>query len=167
LYLSKNSVFLAALACLATGLASCGPEDGSAPAAAATLDRVAWLGSVSGWGLLGLPLGGGPLTYLSAENLESPTWAPPELGRISKAWLGDGAIWIQFSDSRLALYYYPTGHVLNFDSIGGEADAAVALEEGTGLVVARAVAGSAGGPHRAIGQCRQRLGPRRRRRRGP
>ncbi len=101
------------------------------------LDRVAWLGSAEGWGLLGLPLSGGPLTYLGSENLESPTWAPPDLGDVSAAWPGEGSIWIQFSDSRIVLYDYLTGHLLNFDSLGAMAQMALALEGTTGLVVAR------------------------------
>lgn len=86
------------------------------------------MGSVEGWGLLGLPLGGGPLTYLSASNLESPTWAPPELGRLVRAWPGDGVIWMQYADTRVGLYDYSTGHLLSFDSLKGEASLAVPLE---------------------------------------
>jgi len=98
------------------------------------MDRVAWLGSSEGWGLLGLPLGGGPLTYLSAGNLESPTWAPPELGRLVQAWPGDGVIWAQYADTRIGLYDYSTGHILSFDSLKADAPFAVPLEGGAEVV---------------------------------
>jgi hypothetical protein len=135
LYPSKKSALLAALIWMLPGLAGCGSETGTRPASGAPLDRVAWLGSAEGWGLLGLPLEGGPLVYLRAENLESPTWAPPELGAIAAAWPGRGAVWVQFADSRIALYDYRTGHLLNFDSLKASTETAVALEDGSGLVV--------------------------------
>jgi hypothetical protein len=100
------------------------------------LERVAWLGSAEGWGFLGLPLEGGPIAYLSAENLESPTWAPPELGPITAAWPGERSIWVQFEDSRIGRYDYSTGHLLSYDSLDVPALAAVALPDGVGLIVA-------------------------------
>ena len=118
------------------GSASCGSPDGSPSAAGATLDRAAWLGSADGWGALGLPLAGGPIAYLSAEDLESPTWAPPELGPISAAWQGERSIWVQFDDSRIGRYDYSTGHLLTYDSLDVTAQAAIALPSGLGLVVA-------------------------------
>jgi SPOR domain len=136
LHLSKSIAFVAVLAGASLAFVSCGSEKESTPANAASLDRVAWLGSAEGWGVLGLPLDGGPLAYLSAENLESPTWAPPELGRITAAWPAEGAIWVQFEDSRIGRYDYATGHLLSFDSLGTTAVAAVELEDGKGLVVA-------------------------------
>lgn len=115
------------------GLVACGSEP---PASNPTLDRVAWLGSVEGWGLLGFPLEGGPLSYLRAENLESPTWAPPELGALLGVWPGEGEVWVQFRDTRMGVYDYDTGHQLNFDSLRVPVTAATALEDGSGLVVA-------------------------------
>jgi hypothetical protein len=101
---------------------------------AASAERGSLLGSIEGWGLLGVPLDDGPLAYLSAENLVSPTWAPPELDRIGHAWPGEDAIWVQFDDSRIALYDYPTGHLLSFDSLNADIDRAVALQGRSALV---------------------------------
>ncbi len=99
-----------------------------------TLERTAWLGSAEGWGLLGFSLDGGPLTYRSAETLESPTWAPPELEQLTEAWPGDRAVWLQFSDSRIARYDYRTGHLLGFEGFEGT-EIAVALGR-RGLLIA-------------------------------
>ncbi len=99
-----------------------------------TLERAAWLGSAEGWGLLGFSLDGGPLTYRSAETLESPTWAPPELEQLTEAWPGDRAVWLQFSDSRIARYDYRTGHLLGFEGFEGT-EIAAALGRG-GLLIA-------------------------------
>jgi hypothetical protein len=126
---SRRSVYLAALIWVTPIIVACGGRQESASADSA-LERVAWLGSVEGWGLLGLPLGGGPLTYLSASNLESPTWAPPELGRLVQAWPGDDVIWTQYADTRVGLYDYSTGHLLSFDSLKGEVTLAVSLGSG-------------------------------------
>lgn len=101
------------------GSLSCGDQGGSASADAVTLDRTAWLGSAQGWGLLGFSLDGGPLTYRSAATLESPTWAPPELERVTRAWPGDRAVWLQLGDSRVARYDYRTGHLLGFEGFEG------------------------------------------------
>lgn len=95
---------------------------------AASAERGALLGRIDGWGLLGVPLDDGPLAYLSAENLVAPTWAPPELDRIGYVWPGDDAIWLQFEDTRIAQYDYPTGHLLTFDSLNAEIHQAVALQ---------------------------------------
>ena len=117
-------------------VAACG-DGRESPSTGVALDRAAWLGSGEGWGLLGLPLGGGPLTYLSAADLESPTWAPPELGRMVRAWPGDGVIWAQFPDTRVGLYDYSTGHILSFDSLRAQTQVAVPLEGETAVAVSR------------------------------
>lgn len=130
---SRRSVYLAALIWVTPIIVACGGGQESASTDSA-LERVAWLGSVEGWGLLGLPRGGGPLTYLSASNLESPTWAPPELGRLAQAWPGDGVIWTQYADTRIGLYDYSTGHLLSFDSLKDEASMAVPLEGGADVL---------------------------------
>ncbi len=117
-------------------VAACG-DGGESPSTGVAVDRAAWLGSVEGWGLLGLPLGGGPLTYLSAADLESPTWAPPELGRMVRAWPGDGVIWAQFADTRIGLYDYSTGHILSFDSLRAQTRVAVPLEGETAVAISR------------------------------
>ncbi len=136
MHLFKGFAFVAVLAGVWFGSASCGSQEESASTAGAALDRAAWLGSAEGWGILGLPLEGGPITYLSAENLESPTWAPPELGPITAAWPGQRSIWVQFDDSRIGRYDYSTGHLLSYDSLNVTVEAAVALASGFGLVVA-------------------------------
>ena len=136
MHLSKRIAFVAVLAGVLLGSTSCGSQEESSSAAGASLDRAAWLGSAEGWGILGLPLEGGPIAYLSAENLESPTWAPPELGPITAAWPGERSIWVQFGDSRVGRYDYSTGHLLSYDSLDVSAEAAVALPDGVGLVVA-------------------------------
>ncbi|UCC73046.1 MAG: SPOR domain-containing protein [Gemmatimonadota bacterium] len=115
MHLSKRAILLIALASALPTLPSCGSQDQSAASAAVSLERSAWLGKAEGWGLLGFPLDGGPLTYRSAETLESPTWAPPELERLSRAWPGDGVVWLQFDDSRIGRYDYSTGHLLSFE----------------------------------------------------
>ena len=103
------------LICLAPALASCGSEPRSVLADSARLQRSAWLGDAENWGLIGLPARGGPLGYLRAISLESPTWAPPEIGKAARAWPGDDAIWIQFEAGALTRYDYVTGHLLSFD----------------------------------------------------
>jgi hypothetical protein len=118
-----------ALALALAAATSCGEREESAANEAASLDRTAWLGSAEGWGLLGFSLDGGPLTYRSAETLESPTWAPPELERLSEVWPDAGAVWLQFSDSRIARYDYRTGHLLGFEGFG-PTEIAAALGEG-------------------------------------
>ncbi len=133
---SRRLVLLAGLIAVLPFAASCGGGQESASTGVA-LDRVAWLGSAEGWGLLGLPLAGGPLTYLIAADLESPTWAPPELGRMVQAWAGDGVIWAQFADTRIGLYDYSTGHVLGFDSLRARTPIAVPLEGETAVAVSR------------------------------
>ncbi|MGD8700689.1 MAG: SPOR domain-containing protein [Gemmatimonadales bacterium] len=135
---SRKSLLLTALVWVwvTPFVASCGDGQESASMGGA-LDRAAWLGSAEGWGLLGLPLGGGPLSYLSAANLESPTWAPPELGRVVRAWPGDGVIWVQFADTRIGLYDYSTGHILSFDSLKVRAPVAVPLDGETAVAVVR------------------------------
>ncbi len=157
--LSRRLVLLA-LAWVAF-LASCGDGHESSSAGRG-LDRAAWLGSTEGWGLLGLPLAGGPLTYLSARNLESPTWAPPELGRIEEAWPGNRVIWLQFRDTRIGLYDYPTGHVLSFDSLKSATAVAAPLEREMAVAVARdettvGLAGRTGGWRFALGGTLTRL----------
>lgn len=84
-----------------------------------------------------MPLDGGALTYRSAESLGSPTWAPPDLGAILGAWPGIGAVWVQFEDSRLGRYDYSTGHLQSFEDEQSGADLALALEDGSGLVLGR------------------------------
>jgi hypothetical protein len=111
---------------------------------------------------LGLPLAGGPLTYLSAQNLESPTWAPPELGRIDEAWPGNRVIWLQFRDTRIGLYDYPTGHVLSFDSLKSATAVAAPLEREMAVAVAHGdstigLAGRADGWRFALGGTLARL----------
>ncbi len=133
MHLSKRIALTLVIACLTPALSSCGSEQGEARES--TLGASAWLGSAEGWGLLGLPLEGGPLTYRSASTLESPTWAPPELERIERAWPGEDAIWIEFFGSRIARYDYATGHLLSYE----DADAteiAVALQGERALVTA-------------------------------
>ncbi len=115
LHLSKRAVFLIALAVVLPASPSCGSGDGPGDGDAVRLERTAWLGSAEGWGLLGFPADGGPLTYRSAETFESPTWAPPELERVARAWPGDGVIWLQFGDSRIGRYDYATGHLLSIE----------------------------------------------------
>jgi hypothetical protein len=117
LHLSKRIVFPIALAFVLPGLASCGDREESSASAAPTLERTAWLGSAEGWGLLGFPLDGGPLSYRSAETLESPTWAPPELEQLTQAWPGDRAVWLQF-DTLIGRFDYRTGHLLGFAGFG-------------------------------------------------
>ena len=136
LYSSKSTTLVAVLLAAALGSVSCRSERSSNAADGTALDRVAWLGSAEGWGLLGLPLDGGPLTYLSAENMESPTWAPPELGPLTAAWPGEGTIWVQFQDLRIGRYDYATGHLLSFDSLDTRAVTAIAPKGGPGLIVA-------------------------------
>jgi len=136
LYSSKSITLIAVLLAAVLAFVSCRSQQSSNSADGTPLDRVAWLGSAEGWGLLGLPQDGGPLTYLSAENLESPTWAPPELGPLTAAWPGEGTIWVQFEDLRIGRYDYATGHLLSFDSLNTRAVAAVALKGSPGLIVA-------------------------------
>ncbi len=114
---------------------SCGAEPEGERTLRAALDRTVWLGGVEAWGLLGLPLQDGPLTYRNAENLESPTWSPPELPAVARAWPGEGAIWLQFEDAVIARYDYATGHLLNFEG-SPKAELGVALEDNSGLVIA-------------------------------
>ena len=136
LHLSKRTTVLIGLALLWPALASCDSGQDSARTGGGRLERIAWLGSSEGWGLLGLPLAGGPLTYRSAENLESPTWAPPEFGALARAWPGDGGVWVQFSDSRIGLYDYATGHLLSYEGYAST-EMAVALPGQRALVIAR------------------------------
>jgi hypothetical protein len=103
--------------------------------AASPLAGTAWLGSAEGWGLLGLPEDGGPVAYRRAATLESPTWAPPELGRISGAWQGEEAIWLQLADSRVARYDYATRHLLTWEDVPAT-ELAVALEGRRELIIA-------------------------------
>lgn len=130
---SRGSVYLAILIWVTPSIVACGGGQESASTDVAR-ERIAWLGSAEGWGLLGLPLGGGPLTYLSATNLESPTWAPPELGRLVQAWPGDGVIWTQYGDTRVGLYDYSTGHLLSFDTLRRVATLAVPLDDGADVL---------------------------------
>ncbi len=104
-------------------------------AAASALDNTAWLGSADDWGLLGLPVAGGPVSYRRAGTLESPTWAPPELERITGAWSAEKAIWVQFGGSRVARYEYATGHLLTWEEIPA-AERALWLEGRRDLVIA-------------------------------
>jgi cell division septation protein DedD len=99
------------------------------------LDGTAWLGSADQWGLLGLPLEGGPVTYRRAGTLESPTWAPPELEPLAGAWPAEDAIWVRFPDARIAQYEYATGHLLTWDSMPAT-EQAVALAGARQLVIA-------------------------------
>ncbi|UCC49564.1 MAG: SPOR domain-containing protein [Gemmatimonadota bacterium] len=135
LHLSKRTIILVGAVLLWPALSSCDSGQESARARGGRLERVAWLGSSEGWGLLGLPLAGGPLTYRRAENLESPTWAPPEFGGLTKVWPGDGAIWVQFDDSRIGLYDYATGHLLSYEGYAAT-ETAVALPGQAALVIA-------------------------------
>jgi hypothetical protein len=89
----------------------------------------------SRWGLLGLPLDGGPVVYRRAGTLESPTWAPPELERLAGAWPAARAIWVRFEDSRISRYEYATGHLLTWEEMP-EARRAVALNGERELVIA-------------------------------
>ncbi len=115
---------------------SCGSQPEEERTLRAALDRTVWLGSVEAWGLLGLPLQEGPLNYRNAENLEAPTWAPPELPAVARAWPSGGAIWLQFKDDAIiARYDYATGQLLNFEGFPA-AELGVALEDGSGLVIA-------------------------------
>ncbi len=133
MHLSKRTAFLIGLACTLPAMASCGSQE-SERGPVVLLEGYAWLGSAEGWGLLGFQPSGGPLAYRSAETLESPTWAPPDLESISQAWRGEDAVWLQFSDSRIGRYDYATGHLLSFEDYE-TTDIAVALEDASGLVV--------------------------------
>jgi hypothetical protein len=134
LHLSRRSAIPVALAFVLAGGPSCGDRQESGAGGTVVLERTAWLGSATGWGLLGFSLDGGPLTYRSAETLESPTWAPPELERLTQAWPGDRAVWLQLSDSRIARYDYRTGHLLGFEGFE-RTEIAAALGRG-GLLIA-------------------------------
>ncbi len=113
-------------------LSSCGsPGDREA----STRDRIAWLGSAEGWGLLGFPREKGPLAYLSAVNLESPTWSPPEVAQVARAWPGGSAIWLQFADGTLGRYGYASGRLARFEG-RSEAVFAVPVEGGSELIIA-------------------------------
>jgi hypothetical protein len=116
-------------------MSACGSQPESALAQARPLDQSAWLGSAEDWGLLGLPLDGGPLVYLRAENLESPTWAPPELGKVAGVWPGQRSIWVQFGDARIGRYDYFTGHLLGYEDLEST-DIALALERTSNLLIA-------------------------------
>jgi len=135
LHLANRTTVLVGLALLWPALTSCDSGQDSARVRGGRLERIAWLGSSEGWGLLGLSLAGGPLTYRSAENLESPTWAPPEFGALGRAWPGDGGVWVQFSDSRIGLYDYATGHLLSYEGYAST-EMAVALPGQRALVIA-------------------------------
>lgn len=117
------------LTCLVPVLASCGSEPRSALADSERLQRSAWLGDAEAWGLIGLPVRGGPIGYLRAVSLESPIWAPPEIGKASRAWPGDDAIWIQFEAGGLTRYDYVTGHLLSFDEAPAASHAVAAEAE--------------------------------------
>ncbi len=134
MHLSKRSTNLIALAFALAVSPSCGGREESPAAGAMTLERTAWLGSAEGWGLLGFSLDGGPLTYRSAETLESPTWAPPELEQLAHAWPGERAVWLQLSDSRIARYDYRTGHLLGFEGFEGSELAAALGRRGLLIV---------------------------------
>ncbi len=134
----KRTERLLVLALLVSVAAACRGDDDLASAnGALPLDRTAWLGSAEGWGLLGLPLDGGALTYLSARDLESPTWAPPELNPLLQAWPGFGTIWLQFDDARIGFYDYSTGHLRTFErDFSEEVTRAVAIRRPAAIVVA-------------------------------
>lgn len=130
MHLSKRVTLLIAVAILPAAGLSCGGGEESAALGMVTLERTAWLGSAEGWGLLGFSLDGGPLTYRGAETLESPTWAPPELARLSEAWPGERSIWLQLGDSGIARYDYRTGHLLGFEGFERAEFAAVLAQDG-------------------------------------
>lgn len=137
-------LLVALLGCLVPAVASCGSEPDSALAESASLERSAWLGSAETWGLIGLPLSGGAVGYLRARALESPTWAPPEVGELIAAWPGEDAIWVQFTNDGLGRYDYGIGHLLRFEE-APRAKRAVAARERT-LIVA-----TPGGELRVVG----------------
>ncbi|NIR44826.1 MAG: hypothetical protein GWN99_11000 [Gemmatimonadetes bacterium] len=134
MYTSKRT---ATAVLLALALASQGGCRGGerTQLAASPLAGTAWLGSAEGWGLLGLPEDGGPVTYRRAGTLESPTWAPPELERITGAWQGEKAIWVQLTESRIARYDYATRHLLTWEDVPAT-ELAVALEGRRELIIA-------------------------------
>jgi hypothetical protein len=117
------------LICLAPALGSCRSEPRSALADSVRLQRSAWLGDAETWGLIGLPVRGGPIGYLRAISLESPTWAPPDVGKAARAWPGDDAIWIQFEAGGLTRYDYVTGHLLSFDEAPAASHGVAAEDE--------------------------------------
>lgn len=123
------------LTCLVPALATCGSEPRSALADGSSVDRSAWLGSAETWGLIGIPIGGGPVGYLRALNFEAPTWAPPDLGTLTRVWRGHDAIWVQFEGGGLGRYDYVTGHLLSFEGAPTATRALAAGEERV-LVVA-------------------------------
>lgn len=135
MFRSSTAALIAALAFTLGPLAACSSEQRSRLAAASSLEGTGWLGSSDGWGLLGLPLDGGPVVYRRAGTLESPTWAPPELERLAGVWPATRAIWVRFEDSRIARYEYATGHLLTWEEMP-EARHAVALNGERELVIA-------------------------------
>ncbi len=128
-------LLLAGLVCLMPAAVwSCRSQD-AAGAGDSALARAAWLGSAEGWGVLGFPRSGGALAYREGEDLESPTWSPPELGKVERGWPGVGAIWLQFDDGRVGRYDYSSGYLNSFRGFGSSEEAVV-LEGGAGLVLA-------------------------------
>ncbi len=113
---SNRTALLIALAFTLGFLGACSSEERTR-LADGSLEGTGWLGSADQWGLLGLPLEGGPVTYRRAGTLESPTWAPPELEPLVGAWPSEKAIWVRFPDTRIAQYEYATGHLLTWDSM--------------------------------------------------
>lgn len=131
----KSRIPILAVGALAAGcLAGCG-QSRQVSAEERGSYRAALLGSAEDWGLLGLARDGGPLSYRRAVDLETPTWAPPELGDLEGAWLTDNAIWVRFSDSRIGRYEYKTGRMVHFEGVRG-AELALPLPGLGGLLVA-------------------------------
>ena len=116
---------------LGLALLGCGSEAARERADdALTLDRTAWLGNAEGWGLIGLPVEGGALTYRRASNLEAPTWLPPVLEPVARASSANGSIWTQL-DEGLAFYEYGTGHLRTYDDdVPAGTQLALSLDQG-------------------------------------
>ncbi|UCF20932.1 MAG: SPOR domain-containing protein [Gemmatimonadota bacterium] len=128
---SRSAAFVLILACLVPAFSVCGERG------AATSGRIAWLGNAERWGLLGFARESGPLAYRGAVSLESPTWSPPEVAPVARAWPGEGAIWVQFADGVVGRYSYASGRLARF-ARHAEAVLAVPVEGGAELIIAPA-----------------------------
>lgn len=132
---SNRSASLTVTVWALTLATACGSRQGDAVAESGAT-RATWLGSAAEWGLLGLARDGGSLAYRRAEDLQSPTWAPPpELPAVSDVWPAGEAIWARLVPGRIARFDMRSGHVLDFSDFPPIA-AGVALESDAGLFLA-------------------------------
>lgn len=112
------ALFAVSLGGLLAAVEGCGRDERLGAASDLTaVYRTTWLGSAEGWGLLGLPTAGGVVAYRSAQTLESPTWAPPELGAVASAVPTLGAIWVKSQDGRLGSFDYSTGRLVAYGEL--------------------------------------------------